>query len=376
MCTRTSLFHPPICVLLLVVGCAGGTGNSDLGDWTLQESSLTLTEDLRVSETKAFYFGSIRNLDVTSAGHIVAADQQAHHIKILRPDGTLLDTLGGPGEGPGEFQRLRSVQVARGDSIYAFDLQNRRLTVFAPPPSYDLARTVTIQGEKGYFVAVRVLGEQIVGSFTSGSVPEEGVTKPAPHPWRLITETGAPGDTLMMAPRPRVALQSLDGGGFRVAGVPFDRKVATAVGPGPRLYHGWTDSLHIAAHAPSGTSETMASLPTEPIPVTETARDSALQEVDATLRSTVAPAVPDTKPAFTDLVVADDGQIWVRRPPGDLTADTATWWVLAPETKAVRTIQLPRKVDIEAVQKGNAYGTTTTEAGAPALVRYNIQSDP
>ncbi|MFB6230738.1 MAG: hypothetical protein ABEL04_06230 [Salinibacter sp.] len=364
-----------ICLLSVVLG---GCGESDdtrtLGDWTLKKNGLTLTEDLRVAETKEFYFGSIRDLDVTSGGHIVVADPQAHDIKVLRPNGTLLDTLGGPGEGPGEFQRLRSVQVARGDSIYAFDLQKRRLTVFAPPPTYDLARTVTISAEKGYFVEVRVLGKHLVGSFTSGSVPEEGVTNPDPHPWRLIEETGTPSDTLMLVPRPRVALKSLDGGGFRVAGVPFDRSVATAVGPDARLYHGWTDSLHVVAHAPNGTSEVAAALPTEPVPVTEAARDSALEEVNSKLRSIVASAVPDTKPAFTDLVVADDGRLWVRRPPEGPSADATRWWVLDPETKTIHPIQLPREVRIEAVQNEKAYGSTTTEAGAPALVRYQIQT--
>lgn len=109
------LVAPLLCGVLW--GC-GAEQTSNLGEWTLRRSGLTLTENLRVSETKEFYFGSIRNLDVTSGGHIVVADPRAHDIKVLRPNGTLLDTLGGPGEGPGEFQRLRGVQVARGDSIY------------------------------------------------------------------------------------------------------------------------------------------------------------------------------------------------------------------------------------------------------------------
>jgi hypothetical protein len=45
-----------------------------------------------------------------------------------------------------------------------------------------------------------------------------------------------------------------------------------------------------------------------------------------------------------------------------------------PQEKQVRTSTLPSEVDILAVKDGNAYGRTTTEAGAPALVRHHVQS--
>jgi len=99
---------------LLLVGCGGADDSQRYGDWTLKEASLQLTEDLRVSETETFYFGTVSDLDVTADGRIVVADRQASTLKVLRPDGSLLDTLGGAGEGPGEFQILSSVQVGRG----------------------------------------------------------------------------------------------------------------------------------------------------------------------------------------------------------------------------------------------------------------------
>ena len=45
----------------------------------------------------------------------------AQHLKVLTPNGSLIETLGQKGQGPGEFQRLSSLQISGGDSIYADD---------------------------------------------------------------------------------------------------------------------------------------------------------------------------------------------------------------------------------------------------------------
>jgi non-ribosomal peptide synthetase component F len=141
------------------------------------------------------------------------------------------------------------------------------------------------------------------------------------------------------------------------------------------LYTGWSDRLQIQAHAVDGPTETVVDIPTPPVPVTEKDRDSVLTEVSSDLQSIMAPAIPETKPTFTDLVVSDDGRLWIRRPPEDAGAETTDWWILVPETKTIQAARLPRTVDLEVVREGAAYGTTTTEVGAPAVVRYQIQPD-
>jgi hypothetical protein len=86
----------------------------------------------------------------------------------------------------------------------------------------------------------------------------------------------------------------------------------------------------------------------------------------------IAAALPDTKPAFTDFVVADNGRLWAQRPARGPDAKRVPWWILDPKTKTIRTVRLPREVDLHAVKKGHAHGSTTTEAGAPAVVRYRV----
>lgn len=361
------------CVCLLVLGgCSGTDDPSALGDWTKVDGELALTEDLQVSETDAFYFGSIRDLDVTSDGRMVVADGDASNIKVLRPDGALIDTLGRAGEGPGEFQRLASVQIARGDSLYAYDPLRLRLTVFTLSQPYEMARTVTIPREEGAAATVHVLGSQLVGSFSSGGMPEEGVAEPAPDAWRVIDESGTPGDTLTRSRQQKMVMTSVNGG-FVIRSLPFGRETLAARGPDSKLYLGWADSLRVVAHSIDDTSEVVASVPTERVPVTTAARDSALSGISSDMRSMIESAMPGSKPAFTDLVVADDGQLWVERPVTAPNAETVRWWVLDPETKTIHEVELDADVDLEVVQNGNAYGSTTTKLGAPAVVRYQIE---
>jgi hypothetical protein len=197
--------------------------------------------------------------------------------------------------------------------------------------------------------------------------------RPKSATWRRIHETGAAGDTLVISKRRRLTT-SFDGPGIVIAYLPFTRVTQVTPGPEDRLYHGFTDSLHIQSTPLDGGREPVASIPATPVPIPEAERNSALNRIDETVREQVAQALPETKPAFTDLVVAQDGRPWVRRPPKTAEADTTTWWILSPASKTIQKVRLPTTVDIEVVQNGRVYGTTTTEAGAPAVLRYRIET--
>lgn len=366
---------------LVLMGC-GREDAQEFGDWTRTTDALTLRTDLQVSDTEHYFFGSIRDLDVTSTGRMVVLDGEATHLKVLRPDGTLIDTLGREGQGPGEFQYPNTVEVARGDSVYVFDAAPNRLTVFTPPPSSSLARSVPIQREQGprgtdawgALGTVRVMGDTLAARFRPYYARKEGYRQPAPATWRLLSETGVLGDTLLHERRTHISI-SFAGQGVGIEALPFDRSTLEAFGPDGRVYHGWTDSLQVQATALDGTTEVIAHVPTAPVPVTDADRDSALAPIERDdIRQQFADAMPETKPAFTDLVVADNGRLWVRRPPQEADADTVPWWILDPDTKTIHQVRLPRDVQLEVVRGGHVYGTTTTERGAPALVRYRIES--
>jgi hypothetical protein len=360
---------------VLLIGCGGSDteGPPQLGDWTLQDDELTLTQELQVSETDTYFLGSVQDLDVTTDGHIVVADREATHLKVLRPDGSMVDTLGRPGQGPGEFQDLSIVDVARGDSVYVFDNQLNRLAVFSPPPSAELARSVVVTSDIGHLSGIRVLGDRLVGEFTPGYTRKEGLYRPTPNTWHALKGTSVSDDSLVRAQRQKVAT-SFGDEGAAIAYLPFGRVTQVAPGPDGRLYHGINDSLRIRATSLDGATKTIARIPADPVPIAEAERDSALADIPSAIRGPLVSNFPDTKPAFTDLVVADDGRLWVRRPPEGPDAETTSWWVLSPDQKTIHEVPLDADMDLEVIQDGHVYGTTTTDVGAPAVVRYRIDS--
>jgi hypothetical protein len=73
----------------------------------------------------------------------------ASHFGVERPvvyshDGRFLATLGGIGDGPGEFRMPAALIIATGDTIIILDSPTRRMSVFSP--SYDFVRAVPLPG--------------------------------------------------------------------------------------------------------------------------------------------------------------------------------------------------------------------------------------
>ena len=61
-------------------------------------------------------FGNVRSVDFDAQGNLHIFDSQADHILVVGPDGSLIRTVGGQGEGPGEFGNATTAIVARDGS--------------------------------------------------------------------------------------------------------------------------------------------------------------------------------------------------------------------------------------------------------------------
>jgi len=291
---------------------------------------------------------------------------------LRRPNGSLIDTLGRSGQDPGEFERLGSVQAVNGDTIYGHDLDGRRLSTFAPQFTHELVRTLRLEAERipPYHALVTHAHVAVLYGtpFIIGRDPDEFTW----YAWRRVTNGGRPVDTLFTVRMRRTASLERGEREFSLYPMPFERTMHVTTGPDGRFYVGRTDRLTVQAYRPGGGAETVLSVPTTAVAVTEAERDSVLEPVSGDVRSTVASALPETKPVRTNLVGVDNGRLWVRRSVESPEPEGVRWWILAPDSKTIWETRLPESVDIEAVQGRRAYGTTTTDEGAPAVVRYRI----
>jgi hypothetical protein len=354
-----------------LAGILGGCGQDEPGGssaWTVQDEALTLERELLLGDDEAYYFGRVGDIAVGADGQMYVVDGEAVHVKVLTPDGTLRDTLGREGEGPGEFRRISAVAVARSDSLYVLDAFRGRVSVFGPGGAfaYSLARSKT-QGPSDVMVSAEAPGFIFVYAPAARRVVQNN----APYVVRSAGADGAAGDTLFTARPYQMAMRKVDGG-MIFARIPFAREPHFAAGPDGRIYHAWSGGLSVRTYDRTGRAVDTVEVPFDPVPVTDADIERALEDRDRT-RDLVRNRIPSTKPAFEEFLVDDKGRYWFGRPTAN--PDSTEWWVAWPEEQRVATTTLPSEVELAVVKSGHAYGETTTENGVPAVVRYRIRMD-
>lgn len=348
-----------IAVLAVFLTSCGG----EEGAWSIQEGALSLTETLRLSDGKDFYFGEIYDVAVRDDGRIYVADGPAGHIKVLAPDGTLQDTIGRQGEGPGEFRHPTGVSLTEGDSLYVLDA--RRVSVLAPSGTFQYSFQPQGRGGRGLPRLMMVWpdgGGSLFAFLPFGQALTEENVRTVVRP---VGSDGEVGDTLIGV-RPRQV-------GPEGESLPFSRSPRFTLGPKGFIHHARNDSLHITAYDREGIRQREVSVPFDPVPVSAEERKAALKDRSKEERAAIREQIPETKPAFEHFLVDDEGQYWFGRPTTN--PDSTAWWVVWPDEYRVATATLPSDVRLMAVRKGAAYGRTTTENGAPVLIRYRVRTE-
>jgi len=114
-----------------ISACAGGS-SPDQRDGTIR-----LVEEQtygRSEGSEEYLLGGVMAAAAAEDGHLVIAE--ANRLRVFAPDGSFLSYVGTPGEGPGEFMRVISVDV-RDDHIVAFDQNRQRIIRYAFDGAFD-----------------------------------------------------------------------------------------------------------------------------------------------------------------------------------------------------------------------------------------------
>jgi hypothetical protein len=128
--------------------------------WTASTAwTVTDTPSVDIAGSSAAPFRDIVAVIRTPAGAIAVADGISQRIRLFMPSGAPLRALGGPGTEPGEFEGLNWL-VHAGDSLLAYDLVLRRLTLFG---NAGRARVAELEGVGDLFITP-------VGRFRDGTI--------------------------------------------------------------------------------------------------------------------------------------------------------------------------------------------------------------
>jgi len=161
--------------------------------WSIAESAIL---DLASSGTGPPHeFERVTDALRLDDGRIVVADDGWREVRFFSPSGEIIQSLGRPGEGPGEFRRIQTINRWRGDSLVVFDQMLDRATVLSAGGG---VRTIPLGSPSHRPVHVRTLGESgLVGLFSEPAVwpAEPGAYRPPYLVFSLDAE-GVVVDTL------------------------------------------------------------------------------------------------------------------------------------------------------------------------------------
>ena len=146
--TTPPRFHPPHLLLALLVACGdtadapatGTAGTLDGPDVTLNAVTEEVFTVGSVLGGEWDTFGTVRSVHFDAEANLHIFDSQAEHILVVGPDGSLIRTVGGKGEGPGEFGNVTRAIVARDGSYTVMGFT----TIDLLEPGGEFVRRITL----------------------------------------------------------------------------------------------------------------------------------------------------------------------------------------------------------------------------------------
>ena len=343
--------------------------------------AIEMTEFFRIGEETQMdeiLFAFISDVDINSKGDIFVADAGVPAIYWLSNTGDLRGHIYGRGAGPGEFVSLDGLFVGPNDSIFVFDSELLRVSVYEPE-THQFAYSVIVEGDAFHnpleLVGTTENGFLIVFTPVYSTHELEGLSLNADRfaTVDLVNRQGVIIGEIARLPEKETIVTLYDGGGFSVQALPFGRKYHYRVDKNGLLYSGWDDTIDIAVTTSTGQVERIIHKNHHAIPVTKKEIDELLSKISSReRRKRIKNAnIPEVKPAYQIFVVDDKGRVWIKNST-TAGAPTTNWNILDKKGVFVAESILPNNIDLWAVRGNRAYGSGTNSSGESFLIVYSI----
>lgn len=325
----------------------------------------------------AAQFAGIMSVVVNGDGRIWVADRASQEIRIFDPAGRHLRTLGGRGEGPGEFAWVRILGAIRGDTVVAVDDRTRRTTGYTADG--ERAREISATGtavEQGRHLAVFESGAMLgllpdfrgAGEVTPGSV----LADPSElHRWTAENDTT---ELLAMAP----STEWLWNGQLQLQ-IPYTTaRQVLAVGEELHVTSGRIPRIRMFGAAGLQRVYGLDAPPREVTPEMEEdyrAYVATLSEAARNRRMEVVETFgfPGTAHAYGRLVAGPDGGVWARVLTPDPLAPGA-WHVYGPDGVLLGTARTPPRFRVHAVLADGVVGVWLDALDVEHLRKYGFST--
>jgi hypothetical protein len=330
-------------------------------------------------------FFQVTGAVVHDDGTIVVADGGSRTLRRFGPEGEPMATVGGPGEGPGEFQGISLVAPYPGDSLLVFDLNLRRVSIFGPDGSF--GRSFQLQAsDEAPFGNVR--GVHRDGSLlaTGFSQTPQGGPEDGRHwysaPIFVYGPDGAYRSTLSAQAGGESYFERFNGGGFTVFMPLFGRSTFVVAGP-EILVVASNDRWDLRFFTPEGALTHRVRLGDgPPPPVTDALRGAAVERLIENATSNREPAdlrriyegmeVPPTLPAHARVAVDRLDHVWVERYVPAPEPDSE-WLVFEPDGDLAAQVELPALFTPHVIGEDFLLGVLRDELDVEQVIRIGLK---
>jgi len=352
--------------------------------------SIQLVDELSIGVLDGppeYELGGIQDLAVDAQGGILAFDGQVPALRYYDSSGTYVRTLGRKGSGPGEYQDASlGLAVRRSDGrVVMRDPRNARLNVYAADGT---------PSESWLFAS---------GLFTSRAT----VLDTADHMYLKIM-TGRPERNKVWP----IAVAHLDSHGRiidtlvppimphepEIAGGTFGVSKVWALSPLGGFIIAVTDRYRLDHYRPDGTvlrmERDVPAIALFPEEKSEwVARDDWLWKWQGEFMTSERQPIPDMKPVFRDILVSEDGRVWVRRyvpaekgeprqgfagpgrdpPPPMSWHEPVVYDVFESDGSFLGTLRLPARTNLMVMRGDHVWGVRAGENDESHIVRLRIE---
>lgn len=389
--------HPilPALFLISAVACAGDGQQGDTPSTTVRDSAgIEIVEstapqwsnsdawrvepepllDLGAAGTGPGHeFFRVRGMRRLSDGSLAVANGGSSEVRLYSAEGSHIASLGGEGDGPGEFRVIVGFDNA-GDSLIVLDA-NGRVTFFAPDRA--LLGTYSVPLPSGVIAQSNAVvhlanGEIVIETRIRFMFGYEGESAILRQPGGLfrVDPAGETVDSIGVTAGNEVFMHVNSGGGTFAGPLLFGRDAFVAAHAG-RVFLGDAVDMQVEELTADGVPARILRIPGYPL---ELSADAFEREREALLPddpTEVSPMTleflqdmpaPDRRPAYADVKVDPAGAVWLRPFVAPNEGDgPEAWQVLGPDGAWLGGVEIPAHFSVMEIGMDHVLGVYRDE---------------
>ncbi len=343
------------------------------------EDAWRLEEELSIGVVEGdpdYQFAGISDIEIDGAGTIYVLDGRERRVAVYDSAGVFVTAFGRQGEGPGEFESPNRL-LWKADTLVVWDGRLLRLSYF------DRSGGTLLRDERAelpmfYKFAMRPDGRVWA---------QQGPT----YWWPMRPGVDGVGRLVAMDLQRQSADTLLTWEDRSMVPVRFEQgltvlprwyapRVEWASDADGRLFVARGEEYEIEVYSPVGQRIATIKRQYTRHPPSSAERDSAQAWVEEAApnygpnadRVRKAFEIADLKQATGEVVVSDDGHVWVRTFTED-DVSVQTWDIFDPGWRYVSVIELPNRLSIHRITEDRVYGELEDEFEVPYVKRYAIR---